>query len=538
MGRAPAPDDLRGPDARVPGLPVLVAGLGTSGAAAAEALAEAGAAVVACDERAPDEAVPAAADLAARGVRLVRGPGARDPRVLDGVALVVASPGWAPHHPVLRAAAAAGVPVWAEAELAWRLRDPAGAAWACVTGTNGKTTTVELLAGILGASGLRSRTAGNIGTPLVRAVRDPQPVDVLAVELSSFQLHGVTTVAPVSSVVLNVAEDHLDWHGDLEAYAAAKGRVYDRTRVARVHNADHPLTGDLARRARPAPGCRLVAFTTGVPGPGMLGVVEQLLVDRAFVDDPARARELAVLADLAGLGGAADGPPPRHLVADALAAAAVALGAGADPGAVAPGLRGAGLPGHRGQVVATVDGVRFVDDSKATNPHAADAALRAAAGSGHVVWIAGGQAKGARFDDVVRAHRSRLRAAVLVGADRELVARALARHAPEVPCIRVDPPDTDRVTGTAGEAAPGALPGTVSGGGTRLAPAAAAGLGDRLVAAALRHARPGDVVVLAPGGASLDQFPSYAARGEAFADAVRRRAAGADRAPDPAPGAP
>lgn len=501
---------------------MLVAGLGVSGTAAAEALADAGAAVVACDERAPDEPLPAAADLAGRGVRLVRGRPARDPAVLDGAALVVASPGWPPHHPVLRAAAAAGLPVWAEAELAWRLRDPAGAPWACITGTNGKTTTVELLAAVLAASGRRVRTAGNIGTPLVAAVRDPEPVDVLAVELSSFQLHGVVSVAPVSSAVLNVAEDHLDWHGDLAAYAAAKGRIYDRTTVACVHNAESPLTGELARRAAPAPGCRLVEVTTGVPGPGMLGVVEQLLVDRAFVGDPAHARELAGPADLAGLGGAAGVPPPRHLVADALAAAAVALGAGADPAAVAPGLRAAALPGHRGQVVASAGGVRFVDDSKATNPHAADAALRAAGGAGHVVWIAGGQAKGARFDDVVRAHRSRLRAAVLVGADREQVADALARHAPEVPCIRVDPPDTDRVAGAAG--------GTGSRGGMPLGPAAAAGFADRMVAAALQHARPGDVVLLAPGGASLDQFPSYAARGEAFAAAVRRH--------DSAPGAP
>ncbi|MGF1648259.1 MAG: UDP-N-acetylmuramoyl-L-alanine--D-glutamate ligase [Kineosporiaceae bacterium] len=530
MVRAPVPDDLRGPDARVPGLPVLVAGLGTSGAAAAGALADAGAAVVACDERAPDEPVPAWTELAEQGVRLVRGPGAREPAVLDGVALVVASPGWPPHHPVLRAAAAAGLPVWAEAELAWRLRDPAGAPWACVTGTNGKTTTVGLVADILRASGLRSRTAGNIGTPLVAAVRDPEPVDVLAVELSSFQLHGVVTVAPVASAVLNVAEDHLDWHGDLEGYAAAKGRIYDRTHGVCVHNADQPLTGDLARRAAPAPGCRLVAFTTGVPGPGMLGVLEQLLVDRAFVSDPAQARELGGLADLAGLGGVSGGPPPRHLVADALAAAAVALGAGADPAAVAPGLRGAALAGHRGEVVATLGGVRFVDDSKATNPHAADAALRAAGGAGHVVWIAGGQAKGARFDDVVRAHRSRLRAAVLVGADRERVAEALARHAPEVPCIRVDPPDTDRMTGTAAAMA----------GGSRLDPAATAALADRMVAAAADHARPGDVVLLAPGGASLDQFPSYAARGEAFADAVRRRAAvpGPERGRGAAPGTP
>lgn len=506
---APTPDDLKGPGTSVPGLRVVVAGLGASGTAAAEALAEVGADVTACDSADRDALSPRAAQLAGRGVRVLTGfsadPGAGDLGVLAGAALLVASPGWPPHHPLLRAAVAAGVPVWAEAELAWRLRDPDGPAWACVTGTNGKTTTVGLLHAILRASGLESRTAGNIGTPLVDAVRDPRPADVLAVELSSFQLHGVHTVAPVASAVLNIADDHLDWHGGFDAYAAAKARIYDRTTTACVHNLEQPLTGDLARRAAAADGCRRVGFTTRVPVPGTLGVVEHLIVDRAFVADPSEAREIATLDDVAAL---APGPP-RHLVADALAAAAVALSAGAAPSAVAPGLRSAAVPGHRGAVVSVAGGVRFVDDSKATNPHAADAALRSAGGRGHVVWIAGGQVKGARFDELVRAHRGRLRAVVLVGVDRDVVADALDRHAPEVPRIRVDPPDTGPMAGAGGAAVrPGAT--------------AVEEFLDRVVGAAAAHARPGDTVLLAPGGASLDQFPSYAARGDAFARAVLR----------------
>jgi UDP-N-acetylmuramoylalanine--D-glutamate ligase len=485
---------------------VVVAGLGASGTAAAEALARVGADVTAVDAADPASLSPRAAGLAQRGVHLVTGADGDDPAVLAGAALVVASPGWAPHHPLLRAAVGAGIRVWAEAELAWRLREPDGPGWVCVTGTNGKTTTVGLVDAILRATGLRSRTAGNIGTPLVDAVLDPDPADVLAVELSSFQLHGVHTVAPLASVVLNIADDHLDWHGGFDAYAAAKARIYDRTTAACVHNVEQPLTGDLARRAITSDGCRRVGFTTRVPGPGALGVVGHLIVDRAYVRDPGEAREIATLDDVAAL---APGPP-RHLVADAVAAAAVALAAGADPAAVAPGLRSAAVPGHRGAVVSVAGGVRFVDDSKATNPHAADAALRSAAGRGHVVWIAGGQAKGARFDEVVRAHRRHLRAAVLIGADRDVVADALDRHAPEVPRIRVDPPDTGAMAGAVGQAAAGPTGELVE------------DYLDRVVAAAAAHARPGDTVLLAPGGASLDQFASYAARGEAFARAVLR----------------
>ncbi|PZR55444.1 UDP-N-acetylmuramoyl-L-alanine--D-glutamate ligase [Xylanimonas oleitrophica] len=488
---------------------VVVAGLGVTGRAVVAALAGRVTSVTTVDGGADD------AD-----VRTPEDPHAVAALVRDAD-LVVASPGWRPASPLLAAALEAGVPVWSEVELAWRLRaDRLGgggpAPWLAVTGTNGKTTTVEMLASILTSAGLRTRAVGNVGTPLVEAALDPA-LDVLAVELSSFQLHFTHTVAVEAGAVLNVADDHLDWHGSPEAYAADKGRVYERAQVACVYNAADARTEHLVREADVADGARAVGFTLGAPGPGMLGLVEDVLVDRAF-HAPADARdrrsfaaELGTLADLAhlapGAHGTSDVPPgadgdepvsgdaapaaaqvPAHVVADALAAAALARAHGVPARAVRDGLRSFVPGGHRIERVGLVDGVAYVDDSKATNAHAAAASL-AAYPPGSVVWVAGGLAKGATFDELVASRADRLRAAVLIGADAEPFAGALARHAPEIPVERVDPGET----------------GTVM---------------RRAVAAARALARPGDTVLLAPAGASQDQFRSYAQRGEAFAAAV------------------
>ncbi|CAM3524523.1 Mur ligase family protein [Isoptericola cucumis] len=495
------------------GARVLVAGLGVTGRAVVAALAGRVASVVTVDARASDADV-AGADDAPTAERLVA---AAD--------LVVASPGWPPSAPLLAAARAAGVPVWSEVELAWRLRvdrapadgaDGRGPApWLAVTGTNGKTTTVEMLASILTAAGLRTAAVGNVGTPLVSVAVDPS-YDVLAVELSSFQLHHTLTTSFEAAAVLNVAPDHLDWHGSLEAYAADKGRVYARAQVACVYNVADPRTEQLVRDADVVEGARAVGFTLGAPRPGQLGLVEDVLVDRAFhapADDPARhgsAAELGTLDDLAHLapaagpghgsepgaesgseGAAADarGQVPGHVVADALAAAALARAHGVPAVAVRDGLRAFRTGAHRIERVRVLDGVAYVDDSKATNPHAASASLAGFA-PGTVVWVAGGLAKGATFDDLVAARADRLRAAVVIGADPEPMRGALARHAPEVPVAVVDPGDTGSVM-------------------------------RRAVAAARDLAHEGDTVLLAPAGASMDQFASYARRGEAFAAAVR-----------------
>ncbi|MEV4439828.1 UDP-N-acetylmuramoyl-L-alanine--D-glutamate ligase, partial [Streptomyces sp. NPDC049577] len=408
----------------------------------------------------------------------------------EGTDLVVTSPGWRPDSPLFAAAAEAGVDVVGDVEIAWRLRgepEEAAAPWLAITGTNGKTTTVQMLASILEAAGLRTAAVGNIGTPIIDVVLGDEPYDVLAVELSSYQLHWAPSLRAHSAAVLNIAPDHLDWHGSLRAYAADKGRIYEGNRIACVYNAEDPATEHLVRQADVEEGCRAIGFTLGAPGPSMLGVVDGLLVDRAFVENRhQQAQELAEVSDIAP----SAGPAAPHNIANALAAAALARAFGVEPKAVRDGLRAFTPDAHRIAHVADVDGVRYVDDSKATNTHAAQASLAA---YGSIVWIAGGLAKGATFDELVQASAGRLRGVVLLGADRALIREALARHAPDVPVVDLDRTDTGAMAEAVREAA--------------------------------RLAAEGDTVLMAPACASMDMFRNYNERGEAFADAVRALAA-------------
>ena len=476
------------------GRPVCVAGLGISGVAAAEALLRVGARVTVVDERAGHAEQTKAEALRVLGADVRLGTeqvGAPPP----GTSLVVTSPGWRPTQPLLRAALGAGIAVWGEPELAWRLA-PRPVPWLAVTGTNGKTTTVGMLTAMLTAAGRRVIAAGNVGTPLVQAVLADPPYDVLAVELSSFQLHWSRSIRPSAAAILNVAPDHVDWHGSFEAYASDKHRIWadpvnggavtrlgDRYDVVTslvghdaprlptaVGNADDPISALLLRAAYAE---RRVEFTLGEPA-GRFGVRGADLVD-----DTGRA--------LAPVTAVRPGGP--HNVANALAAAALARAHGVPADAVASGLAAYRPGGHRNATVAVVAGVRYVDDSKATNPHAAAASLSAYGG---VVWIAGGLLKGALVEDLVREHAGRLRAAVLIGRDRATIRAALARHAPQVPLVDVATTED--------------------------------GVMREAVRAAARLARPGDTVLLAPAAASMDLFRDYAARGAAFAAAVEELA--------------
>ncbi|WP_432067458.1 UDP-N-acetylmuramoyl-L-alanine--D-glutamate ligase [Streptomyces sp. C10-9-1] len=458
------------------GRKITVAGLGVSGVSAARALARLGAEVTVVDGGSGDAHQARAAELADEGVAVRLGDAETLP---EGTDLVVTSPGWKPSSPLFAAAAAAGVDVVGDVEIAWRLRGPDAPPWLAVTGTNGKTTTTRMLASILAAAGLRTAAIGNIGTPIVDVVTGGEPYDVLAVELSSYQLHWAPSLRAHSAAVLNLAPDHLDWHGSMEAYAADKGRIYEGNTVACVYNAADKATEDLVREADVVEGCRAVGFTLGTPGPSQLGVVEGILVDRAFVEQRHRqAQELAEVADVR--------PPAPHNIANALAAAALARAFGVPAQAVRDGLRAFSPDPHRIDHIADVDGVAYVDDSKATNTHAAQASLAA---YDPIVWIAGGLAKGATFDELVAQSAGRLRGAVLIGADRALVREALARHAPDVPVVDLDRTDTGAMAAAVAEAA--------------------------------RLARPGDTVLLAPACASMDMFTNYTERGEAFAEAVR-----------------
>ncbi|MDR2567019.1 MAG: UDP-N-acetylmuramoyl-L-alanine--D-glutamate ligase [Bifidobacteriaceae bacterium] len=450
---------------------VGIAGLGVSGRAAAAALEPLGADLCLIDD---------VADGARRP----------DQVELETLDLLVVSPGWAPSSPLLRAAREAGLPIWSEVELAWQLRANPAAPWLAVTGTNGKTTAVSMLAAMLKAGGATARAAGNVGDPLVTAVL-AEDVEVFAVELSSFQLHHTHSMRALASVVLNVAPDHLDWHGSRKAYAADKARVWHGVQDALVYNADDLGAARLAKAAKAADAARParpVSFTLRAPRLGQLGVVDGLLVDRAFSERRYRhAEALASFDDLNHLAGP-DGRVAPHLAANALAASALALAYGTPPDAIGGALSGFHLGAHRLAKVGAAGGVRFVDDSKATNAHAAAAAL-ASFPAGSVVWIAGGLAKGATFETLVTDRADRLKGAVLIGLDHAALATALAGRAPQVPVVEVEP-------------GPEVM--------------------DRAVKAAVGLADAGDSVLLAPAGASMDQFESYADRGRQFADAVAR----------------
>ncbi|QCW51173.1 UDP-N-acetylmuramoyl-L-alanine--D-glutamate ligase [Nocardioides dongxiaopingii] len=495
--------DSLGRDTPWDGVRAVVAGFGVSGFAAADNLTHLGASVTALAERATAAQLEKAELLEVLGARVDIHAGATA-TLPEDVDLVVTSPGFRPDSALLAQAAARGVPVWGEVELAWRLRAPGPtgepAPWLCVTGTNGKTTTTQMLDSILRAAGLRSVAAGNVGLPIVEAVMDPAPYDVFAVELSSFQLHYTRTMSAQAAAVLNLAEDHLDWYdaagpggaAGMDRYAADKGRIFQHVQRACVYNVNDPATEALVREADVVDGARAIGFTLGMPAVGMLGLVEDILVDRAFIAERATsAAELCTLADLAPAGG----DPAPHVVANALAAAALARAHGVSRADVGEGLRSFRLDGHRIAVVATHGGITWVDDSKATNPHAAQSSLQA---YDPVVWVAGGLAKGAAFDELVRSVASRLRAVVLIGRDRDVIAAALSRHAPDVRVIVVDGGDT----------------GSVEGGPELMR---------RVVEAAADLAVPGDTVLLAPGCASQDQFTDYAARGDLFAAAVREQ---------------
>ena len=470
------------------GLRVAVLGLGVTGFAVADTLTELGAEVLVIAPEVDDDR---AKILDVIGARLLRHPldGVPDELVAFAPEVIVASPGFHPDHPVLEWAGEAGVAVWGDIELAWRVRDKVNTAeWILVTGTNGKTTTVQMTATFLAANGLRAAPCGNIGVPVLDAVRDPSGFDVLVVELSSYQLHhlpkaGPGALHPWSSVVLNVADDHLDWHGSFDAYKAAKATVYENTKIACVYNRADEATRRMVEDADVEEGARAIGFGLDVPGPSDFGVVDGILCDRAFLDDRRNAAlEITSLDELEPRGLTAP-----HVVANILAASALARSFGVPVGVIHDALGEFRLDAHRIETVALAGGIRWIDDSKATNPHAAQASLAA---FGKVVWIVGGLLKGVDVDALVAAHAARLRAAIVIGVDRAALVGAFARHAPELPVFEVVADDTDQVMPDA-------------------------------VALASRVAEEGDTVLLAPAAASMDQFADYGDRGRRFHEAVR-----------------
>lgn len=477
-------DSLNSWNSDWPGLRVAVIGLGVTGFSVADTLAELGCKTLVIAEKAEPEYLDI---LDVLGVQAITGHDAAGvPAALVELApqLVVTSPGVKPNAAVIEWAISQGIPVWVDIELAWRLRDKTGtpAEWVCITGTNGKTTTTQLTASMLAAGGKRVAACGNIGVPILDCIRDPQGYDVLVVELSSFQLHYINDISPHSSALLNLAHDHIDWHGDYEKYVSAKAKVFENTRVACVYNVADKATERALENADVVEGARAIGFTVGVPSISQIGFAEEILCDRAFLENRQNeAIQLAEIQDIESIG-----VLTPHLLANVAAAAALARSLDVAPEHIRLGIQQFRLDAHRIELVAERNGITWIDDSKATNPHATAASLNS---FDSVVWVVGGLLKGVDIAPLVKKFRAKLRAAVVIGEDRAAVLDALALEASGVPVIEINADDKSQVMTQA-------------------------------VAAAANLAASGDTVLLAPAAASMDQFKDYEDRGKQFAAAV------------------
>lgn len=452
-----APPQQRHPNSATPAAPVLVVGLGVTGLSCARYFARLGQTVRIVDSRATPPALAALGSLREQlDLRL----GSFDPAALDGVAEVVVSPGVSLDEPLLVEARGRGLSIAGDIELFARV---APAPVACVTGSNGKSTVTSLLAELLAAGGLNVRAGGNLGTPALDLLEGEAP-ELYVLELSSFQLETTESLRPLVATVLNVSPDHIDRHGSLERYAAAKARIYRGAQVA-VVNRDDPLSSTLAG------GERRVSFGLDAPpGPADFGLLQVNGVEML-----ARGEQALIGSNRLALRG-------RHNLANALAALAMAEAAGVEPATAAPALAAFRGLAHRCEFVAEIGGVVWIDDSKGTNVGASVAAI--AGMDRPVVLVAGGDGKGADFAPLAQAARGRVHAAVLIGRDAPLIERALAGICPVAH------------VGDMGEA----------------------------VAAAARLARPGDTVLLSPACSSTDMFTDYRERGRQFAAAVRELA--------------
>jgi UDP-N-acetylmuramoylalanine--D-glutamate ligase len=448
---------------------VLILGGGITGRSVAQVLSNMGAEISVYDENESSEFNFQRATLS-------------DVSSINWAAAVV-SPGWRPSHPIIADLRNREIPLLNEIDLAWEIKQQVAPTqkWLAITGTNGKTSTVELTESILKAAGINAFACGNVGTPVIDAVISEQKYDYLVLELSSFQLHWAESAEFVAGAILNIALDHIDWHGSFADYASTKLDLLTRS-VTAILNGDD---------ANVVEGCthwqgRKIFYTLQTPKLGELGLVEDLLVDRAFVADPMEAAMFCELNEVQ--------PTAPHSVSNALAAAGLARAIGIDHEVIREAIK-AFRPGrHRIETVLEQNGIRWIDDSKATNPHAAQASLMSELS---VVWIAGGLAKGAEMSDLIARVGSRLRAVILIGTDRELIAHEMQSKFPNVTLVRVDPDLGHDRSSTDNS------------------------FMNQVVAQAKLLAQQGDAVLLAPACASMDQFVSYGDRGDRFAKSVR-----------------
>ena len=443
------------------GRAILVIGAGVTGRALRDFCVGRGATVSLLDER---------AEGAVREI----------PEVVD---LAIVSPGWKSEHPIIKELKERSIPLLSEIDFAWRMRKVIAPdqRWIALTGTNGKTTTIQMVESILHSAGIRGVACGNVGRTVIESI--DSELDLLAIELSSFQIAWSNEAVFEEIAILNISPDHIDWHGTFEAYRDAKLKLISLSKRAFINIGDATLS-----RAWPGlqeSGKKVIGFHLGTPGVGEVGLVEELIVDRALVSDPMSAEVLVEVDQL----------PSRapHNISNAMAAAMLAKAIGVSNEAISRGLKSFVLDEHRLQFVGEFSGVRWVDDSKATNPHAAMAALIAFPST---IWIAGGLAKGAKMDELVRATHSHIRAAILIGTDAPLIREALKKVKPDLKIVEVEP----------------SLRGK--------------DVMEKVVLFAKNLASKGDTVLLAPACASMDQFSSYKERGDFFQSAIRELVAG------------
>lgn len=443
----------------VDGTSVIVVGGGRSGRAAAALLVSRGAVVTLADER---PAIEGADDLSARGVRLAPGP--HDADLFASADLIVVSPGVPLDQPAFDAARAAGVPIVGEVELASRWLSGRLVA---ITGTKGKSTTTTLAARMLALAGLDAPAGGNLGTALSSQVQDSRPDTVHVVEVSSFQLETTVQFHPEIAVLLNVSADHLDRHGSFEAYTAAKARIFANQTSGdwAVVNADDPGALALARGGR----ARRFDFALDARLDDGVTVEGGDIVRR----EGGTAVPLLPLSSVQLTG--------RHLLADVLAAAAVGCVVGVPPETMARAVAGFQGLEHALEAVAVIRGVRFINDSKATNIASARRAIESV---DRVVVILGGRYKGGSFEDLREVTAARAEGVVAIGEARARVRAALADVVPVE--------DADSMA--------------------------------EAVRRAFAMASPGGAVLLAPACSSFDMFTDYAERGRVFKDEVRRLA--------------
>jgi UDP-N-acetylmuramoylalanine--D-glutamate ligase len=451
---------------------IIIAGAGVTGLPVASALQSRGAAISFVDDR----------------ITSVEGFDVTTPNQVkaeDFDALLV-SPGWREDHPLIQLAKSEGKAILNEVDLAWAVKNEINPAqkWLALTGTNGKTTTVEMVAHIFETAKVNGIACGNVGRTVIESVLSPEKYDVLILELSSFQLHWLEDAEFTSAAILNIADDHIDWHGSFDAYAKAKVSILDKCATGILNAGD----GEVVSRTAHWRG-RKIFYSLDTPAPGEIGIVEELLVDRAFVADVQEAQVFAELSEII--------PTVPHQISNALAAAGLASTIGISHEDIRSALSTFKSGAHRIEKVGQSQGVTWIDDSKATNPHAAAASVLS---HFSVVWIAGGLAKGAAMDSLIDRVWSRLKAVILIGEDRSLIAAELARVAPALPIYLIDLPTGYSKTSTTNE------------------------FMESIVKQAREIAVEGDAVLLAPACASMDQFNSYSDRGNRFAEAVKKAA--------------